>query len=45
MKKIFKEEPIPYECLTKIIDLLICRSGTSKCKGKFIVVILLKGGS
>ena len=40
----FDKEAIPYECLTKIIALLICRSCTSKYKRKFIIVILLKGG-
>lgn len=43
MKKIFKETAIHSEWLTIIIDLLICRSCTSRSKGKLIIIILLKG--
>lgn len=43
MKKIFKEVAIYSEWLTIIIDLLICRSCTSRSKGKFIIIILLTG--
>lgn len=40
MKKIFKEVAIYSEWLTIIIDLLICRSCTSRSKGKFIIILL-----